>query len=262
MNKAGLPKYLNGKWGLSKYLRWQEFRTRMEWSIPLGVSGRDHSNVYNDYPGIISYPLLPEKTESNRRLNVIHCRRKRDKKRVELEDLEEECVQLRETREISLEENRRLVGLVKVAIETVERVEGEQCDTANQCGRLSVHSAEYGLSRSSGDTIPVHPVTAYEQNLTANAASASSMGQLNPPLQGGLGERTQASQPGGERDLVLLGAGVGPLRQAPAVFSASLGSRNAQVETSPPVWMSSVTRSEYPDALLKAAEGLLKLWSQ
>jgi hypothetical protein len=88
------------------------------------------------------------------------------------------------------------------------------------------------------------------------------MGQLNPPLPGELGERTQALQPEGERDRVLLGAGVDPLLQAPAVFPASLGSRNAQVETSSPFLMSSVTRSEYPGSLLKAAEGLLKLWSQ
>jgi hypothetical protein len=43
MNKAGLPKYLNGKWGLVKYSHWQAFRTRMEFKIPLGSEwGRDH----------------------------------------------------------------------------------------------------------------------------------------------------------------------------------------------------------------------------
>jgi hypothetical protein len=30
MNKAGLPKYVNGKWGLVKYIQWQECRARME----------------------------------------------------------------------------------------------------------------------------------------------------------------------------------------------------------------------------------------
>jgi hypothetical protein len=138
---------------------------------------------------------------------------------------------------------------------------GEQCNTASQSGRLSVHSADYGSSRSSGDTIPVHPVTAYEQALTANALFPSSTGQLHPPLQGELGERTQALHPEGERDRVSLGAGVGPLGQAPAVLPGSLGATNAQEETSLP-FLSSATRSENPDTLITAAQGLLSFWSQ
>jgi hypothetical protein len=263
LNKAGLPKYLNGKWGLSKFLHWKELRTRMEWRIPLGFSGRDRSEAF-DLPAIKPYTLLPheEKADRDRRLNVIHCRRKRDLIRVELGNLEEECAELRETREGLVEEHSRLEDLMKVAIETVERVEGgEQCVTANQFGRLSAQTAEHGSSRSTGDTLPVHPVTAYEQVSTGNAVSASSMGQPNPPLQGKSGGRTQALQPKAEWDHVLLGPGVGPLRQAPAVLPASLGSRNAQVETSSPL-LSSVTRLEQPAPLLAAAQGLLNLWSQ
>jgi hypothetical protein len=70
MYKASLPKYLDGKWGLSKYLRWQEFRTRMEWRIPLGFSGRDRSEAFA-FPGFRPYTLLSEKTETYRLLNVI-----------------------------------------------------------------------------------------------------------------------------------------------------------------------------------------------
>jgi hypothetical protein len=185
MYKAGLPKYLNGKWGLSEYLYWSELRTRTEWRIPLGFSWRDYLSMCNDFLAIKPYTVLPdeEKAERNRRMNVIHCRRKRNQRRVELDDLAEECADLRKTREDLLKEHRRLEDLVRVAIETVERVEGEQCDTANQSGRLSAQTAEHCSSSSSGDTIPVHPVlTGYEQASTGNAASASSMGQPNPPL--------------------------------------------------------------------------------
>jgi hypothetical protein len=265
MDKTGLPKYLNGKWGLSKYLYWQELRTRTEWRIPLGFSGRDLLSMYNDFPAINPYYTVQpdeEKAERNRRMNVIHCRRKRDQKRVELDDLSEECADLRETQEGLLEENRRLVDLVKVAIGTVERVEGEQCDTANQSGWLSAQTAEHCSSRSTGDTIPVHPVlTAYEQASTTNAASASSMGQLNPSLRGESDGRTQAPQPEGEQDRVSLGAGVGPLRQGPVVLPGSLGSTNVQEETSSP-FLISATHSEEEGSLFAAAQGMLSLLSQ
>jgi hypothetical protein len=142
MYKAGLPKYLNGEWGLSKFIQWQEIRTRMEWKIPLGYSGRDGLKSF-ELPAIRPYTLLPdeEMAERKRRLNVIHCRRKRDLKRAELEYLEEKCAELRETREGLLGENRRLEDLVKVAIVVAERVEEEQGDTVSQSDRIPIQAS-------------------------------------------------------------------------------------------------------------------------
>jgi hypothetical protein len=115
MNKAGLPTYLNGKWRLAKYIQWQEFRTRMEFKIPLCFGGRDQSKIYDDFPAITSHSLLLEnkKAERSRRLNVVHCRQKRDQKRVESDALEEEYTELRGQHEELLEESRRLEDLVR-----------------------------------------------------------------------------------------------------------------------------------------------------
>jgi hypothetical protein len=100
----------------------------MEFKIPLGFSGRDHSKIYDDFPAIKPYSLLPEneKAERNRRLNVVHCRRKRDQKRVESDALLEECTELREKSKDLLQENRRLEDLARTAVALVEQVEEEQ----------------------------------------------------------------------------------------------------------------------------------------
>jgi hypothetical protein len=91
---------------------------------------RDQSKIYDDFPAIKPYSLLPEneKAERSRRLNVVHCRRKRDQKLVDVETLDEECTELKEKRKDLLEENRRLEDLVRTANTMVERVEEEQGD--------------------------------------------------------------------------------------------------------------------------------------
>jgi hypothetical protein len=140
MSKADLPKYVNGKWGLGKYLQWQEFRTRMEFKIPLFFGGRDRLEIYDEFPSIKPYSILLEnqKAERDRRLNVVHCRRKRDRKRVEVDVLEEEHTDLIEQHKVLLEENRRLQDHVRTAVAMVEHVEEEQGDpTSAQVDTLS-----------------------------------------------------------------------------------------------------------------------------
>jgi hypothetical protein len=128
MNKTGLPRFLNGKWGFVKYIQWQEYRTRMEFKITLGLGGRDHSKIYDEFPAIRPYSLLPEneKTERSRRLNVVHCRRKRHQRRVESDALEDECTDMKGVHKELLEENRRLEDLVRTAVAIVEQVEEEE----------------------------------------------------------------------------------------------------------------------------------------
>jgi len=45
MKKAGLPKFVNGEWGYEKFVQWQELRTRIEWKVPVGLSGRDCTDM-------------------------------------------------------------------------------------------------------------------------------------------------------------------------------------------------------------------------
>jgi hypothetical protein len=258
LNKAGLPKCLNGKWGLSQYFRWQELRTRMEWRTPLGFSGRDYSKAFG-LPGMRLYTLHPEKAERDRRLNVIHCRRKRDQKRIELEVLEEECSELREIQDTLLEENRRLEDRVRVAIETVERGEREQGDTRRQSDRISTQTSEQGSYSLSGDT--KLPKIGYDCDSMATAVSPSFIGKRkrDQPLQGQRGEPIQALRSEDQMDQIILpGTGVDPLRQGPAMSSAYVDSMSAQTETSS---SGSAFVGDVDYSLLLAAEGLLKFGS-
>ena len=79
-------------------MRWQELRARLELQIPTALSGRHVNAEPFEYPAIRPYTLLPEseKAERNRRMNLIHSRRKRDRERIEIEVLREHCAELRE----------------------------------------------------------------------------------------------------------------------------------------------------------------------
>jgi hypothetical protein len=182
MNKAGLPKYLNGKWGLSKYLRWQEFRTRMEFKIPLGYNRRDYSDVYDDhFPAIKPYSLLPEnkRTEIYRRFNVVHCRRKRDQRRVEVDTLEEECTELRGNINELLKENRRLEDLVRTAVAMVGRVEEEHGDPISaqiEASSPSWSSAEFSETLDSISSAVQWRLASYSPSLSGKMTGALNSG--------------------------------------------------------------------------------------
>lgn len=127
MRKSGLPEFVGGSWGATKFLHWTEFRTRMEWRIPMGLGGRDMDEALT-FPCIRRYSILPdeEKTERKRRLNVIHSRRKRDRKRVRETVVQDQCTELTLERGALIAENRRLRDLVasaQVIVKQLERAE-------------------------------------------------------------------------------------------------------------------------------------------
>jgi hypothetical protein len=122
MPKAILPKALGGDWGYADYLRWKELRTRIEWRIPLGLSGRGENAV--DLPSMKPYSVIEEKKERNRRLNAMHSRRKRDRVRFERVLVEEQVRDLQDENQALLNENSRLEGLVAEAMGTVAVVNG------------------------------------------------------------------------------------------------------------------------------------------
>jgi hypothetical protein len=117
MDRAGLPKRLKGDWGYEKFVQWQELRTRYEWKIPVGLSGRGDSADAFNFPAIRPYSVLSEeeKAERKRRMNVIHSRRKRDRERIEIDVLQEHCVELREHQVQLKQENVALEALAKSA---------------------------------------------------------------------------------------------------------------------------------------------------
>lgn len=110
--KEGQPNYLGGEWGYEKFVEWQELRTRMEWKIPVGLTGRDSEKAFS-LPAIRPYKIDTslDPVERRRRLNVIHTRRKRERFRVAINALQEHVNSLNERRKDLLSENARLEGL-------------------------------------------------------------------------------------------------------------------------------------------------------
>lgn len=126
IQRSSLPRFFKGgEWGYSSFVQWQELRTRMEWKIPLCLSGR---NDTSHFPAIRAYDLLPdhERGERKRRMNVIHSRRKRDRVRVEEESLNEDYDELVADQEDLILENKRLEQLLKMAEEIVKSKIGER----------------------------------------------------------------------------------------------------------------------------------------
>ena len=118
LKDTSIPRDFGGKYGYAKFVQWKELRARMEWKVPLGLSGR-HVDV-SEIPGMKAYESIVDKTERNRRLNAIHSRRKRDRSHVEQRMAEEErmCSQEEATELASESEGqdgivaraRRLIG--------------------------------------------------------------------------------------------------------------------------------------------------------
>ena len=81
-----------------------------------------------DFTDIKALSELPEdeKVERNRRMNVIHSRRKRDRERIELAVLEEHCYGLRDTQDRLKREQNRLGGLLQDAETCISQLEMER----------------------------------------------------------------------------------------------------------------------------------------
>ncbi len=107
MEKAGLPKVVNGGWGYEKFVQWQELRTRIEWKIPAGLSGRDSTDMAS-FPAMKPYTIVEEAKERQRRLNLIRFRRRQNRDRVDIAMLEENCIELEKEQTKLLEENQDL----------------------------------------------------------------------------------------------------------------------------------------------------------
>lgn len=138
MRKENLPKYIGGGYGLAKILQWQELRTRLEFQLPLGMSAINTS--ISDVPGMGPYTELSveDKTERRRRFNVLNCRRKRDRIRIERELLEEECANLVLEREQLRNQNLALLELVFKANTIAQQA--EEASSRTQSGNDSILS--------------------------------------------------------------------------------------------------------------------------
>jgi len=69
--------------------------------------GRDSTDMAC-FPAMKPYTILEEERERQRRLNLIHFRRRQNRERVEIAILEENCMELEKEQKKLLEENREL----------------------------------------------------------------------------------------------------------------------------------------------------------
>ena len=116
MSREGVPKELGGNWSLADFLQWQELRARSEWNLPIGLSlfqlaGR-YSIPCNKNAACISEE---EKAIRQRRMEVIHSRRKRSRAQVQVQALQEQCSDLKKERKALLREGRELEELEQQA---------------------------------------------------------------------------------------------------------------------------------------------------
>jgi len=124
LSREGLPKSLGGEWGYAKLTQWQELRTRLEWGLPAGSAGKDEC-LGLDFASVKPLWELTddEKTERKRRMNVIHSRRKRERERIEIEVLQEQCQDLGDRNEALTIENLQFEGILIEAESNAARMD-------------------------------------------------------------------------------------------------------------------------------------------
>lgn len=120
LRRRGLPVSLGGKWGFQEFVQWSELRVRHEWGLSIGAGTRSTAEQFNIPVSKTTTELSEEdKNERKRRMNVIHSRRKRERERIEVEVLNEQCLELKEDRSKLRREGRRLTELVEQAQATI-----------------------------------------------------------------------------------------------------------------------------------------------
>jgi len=126
-----LPKAIGGKFGYDRFVQWQELRTRYEWDLPAGVSNKQAADLF-DFSKVTPLSKLTEaeRLERKRRLNVVHSRRKRERERIEIEVLNEQCDEQQERKKSLHREYHRLKTLVHRANALVQTVGGSGNDVA------------------------------------------------------------------------------------------------------------------------------------
>jgi hypothetical protein len=118
MSREGLPMAFGGTWGWEDFVQWQEACVRNEWILPIRSSLREVAERYLTAISTArpaSILSADEKKERTRRLNVIRSRSIRERKRVQVNVLREQCSELEEDRKKLLREGRKLGELFQKA---------------------------------------------------------------------------------------------------------------------------------------------------
>lgn len=113
LRRSGLPKRLGGEIGVDGFSDWMELRLRYEWNLPPALSSKEEHVVF-DFSAVRSPSEMndEDKLDRKRKLNVIHSRRKRQRERIEIEVLQEQCYEERMRKTDLGKEHKRLQSLV------------------------------------------------------------------------------------------------------------------------------------------------------
>jgi hypothetical protein len=121
--EADLPLTFGGTWKFTEFSEWQRERRRYERErFP---SQNMESKVITVSKKILPLKMTPtslhgaEKMERKRKLNAIHSRHKRERRRTEFESLEDQCQELEKDRAALNQEAERLEGLITSAQQQV-----------------------------------------------------------------------------------------------------------------------------------------------
>ena len=187
---------------------------RLEWQLPPGTGGENVLRLF-DFSGTpdLADMTEDEKVERKRRMNVLHSRRKRERERIEVEVLREQCDYLVEKNIVLRGENAALTNSLNQAKRCMADRERRCLGTAQHGGingeNMGLNSPEApnettaerggtGTHRIPSDRI-VHPESQCQQNMdgvhriSANAKSVprhhvqphawhADHQQLQPPL--------------------------------------------------------------------------------
>lgn len=119
----GLPCAIGGRLGANTVVEWQELRIRHEWDLPIPYTAWKTAELYGIPWTNASFSSLTTaaKAERQRRLDVVHSRRKRSRSKVALKGLRERCNTLTRERQQLMEEGRKLEELIQQAKGTVKK---------------------------------------------------------------------------------------------------------------------------------------------
>ncbi|KAL7568686.1 hypothetical protein ACA910_021683 [Epithemia clementina (nom. ined.)] len=116
-----LPKVIGGSFGFDRFFQWQETRTRYEWGLPSAAN--DHDTAYDfSHVRALSQLDADERKERKRRMNVVHSRRKRERERIEIQVLREQCADLKDDRGSLMKKHKRLEQLMAQAQAAITEV--------------------------------------------------------------------------------------------------------------------------------------------
>jgi len=174
-SKEGLPKSIGGRWGFERFMQWIELRTRYEWDLPPGASHKGVDKIF-DFSHIKQPSQLEEdeRVERARRMNVLHSRRKRERERIEIEVLREQCSDLRAKNAEATATNSKLERLLAAAMVEVSRQ--EECGVPGHADAGLSHISNPSIASMQMPSVAAPTLRPANDLLTPNLSSLMSAG--------------------------------------------------------------------------------------